>query len=145
MSTAVLNQKDLFSGPGSSTSSDASYVERGMRFFQEKLEYTISPVTLRKTIASGQELQIIDLRSKEYFSKGAIPQAMNIELDALEAASENLNKDVLVVLCCYDHVCNLGAKAAQVLLQKDFKVKELEGGYEDWLKHMSFDKHNPPN
>ena len=112
--------------------------------FQEKLEFTISPVTLRKTLASGEPLQVIDLRSKEYFAQGHIPGAANWELSELSSHLKELNKNVLSVVCCYDLVCNLGAKAAILLATSGYLVKELEGGYEEWERHLSFDKQKPP-
>ncbi|MBI4532351.1 MAG: rhodanese-like domain-containing protein [Candidatus Melainabacteria bacterium] len=114
------------------------------KHFKEKLEFTISPVTLRKTLASGEPLQVIDLRSKEYFVQGHIPGAVNWELSELENHLGELSQEILTIVCCYDLVCNLGAKAAIVLATNGFPVKELEGGYEEWEQHLSFDKHKPP-
>ena len=46
---------------------------KAMEFFEAKLEFTTGPVELNSLIESGEYVNIIDVRSKEDFSKGHIP------------------------------------------------------------------------
>jgi len=73
--------------------------------------------------------EIIDVRSREEFSEGALPRALNIPLDELrERVGELHSRDVIV----YCQVGQRGHVAALLLSQLGFRSRNLDGGYETW-------------
>ncbi|KAF2259841.1 FAD-dependent pyridine nucleotide-disulfide oxidoreductase [Lojkania enalia] len=73
--------------------------------------------------------QIVDVRSPSEFSKGHLPNAVNIPVNnlrkAVEAGSLDQNKDVVV----YCQVGYRGYLAYRILKHKGFNVVNLDGGY----------------
>ena len=103
--------------------------------FERKLNFEVGPVGLDRILKAKEPVQIIDLRTADFYGKGHVPSATNVLYEQLEAHTSKLNKDVPVVVYCYDAVCHLAAKGALLLAKKGFKVKELVGGYDEWTKH----------
>jgi len=104
-------------------------------FFEKKLAFEIGPVGLKYAIAGKEPLQIIDLRTKEFFDKGHVPGAVNILFDELESKLPKLSKDKITIVYCYNITCHLAAKAALLLARAGYPVKELVGGWQDWAAH----------
>lgn len=74
--------------------------------------------------------QIIDIRSKEEVSHGAILAAVNLMPDNIEGNPEiNFNKKL--VICCSRG--KLSVEVAERLLKKDYDAVSLSGGYIVWL------------
>jgi rhodanese-related sulfurtransferase len=107
---------------------------RAAQYFEDKLNFEISPWGVKAAIEAKQPQQIIDLRTPELFAKGHIPGAINVLYENLDQYASKLNKDIVTVVYCYDLLCNLAAKAALLLANKGYKVKELAGGIEEWTK-----------
>jgi rhodanese-related sulfurtransferase len=105
--------------------------ERAIEHFQAKLAFEIGPFEVKET---KENLQIIDLRTKDQFDKGHVPGAINVLLEDLETRLPSLKKDVTSVVYCYNITCHLSAKAALLLAQKGYKVRELVGGWEEYVK-----------
>jgi rhodanese-related sulfurtransferase len=106
--------------------------ERAVEHFQSKLAFEIGPFEVKE----GKEpFQIIDLRSKELFEKGRIPGSINILYEDLESRLPSLKKDVTSVVLCYNITCHLATRAALLLAQKGYKVRELVGGWEEYAKY----------
>ncbi|WP_307480301.1 rhodanese-like domain-containing protein [Cytobacillus purgationiresistens] len=45
---------------------------------------------------------------------------------------DELLKDTEIIVYCWDVWCNTAAKVAKLLLEKGYKVKELNGGIVAW-------------
>lgn len=103
-------------------------------YFEHKLKFEIGPVELKTSHERGEKFQIIDLRTPELYGKGHVPSSLNVLYDNLEAYLPKLNKDVTTVVYCYDKLCYLSAKAALLLAQKGYKVRELAGGWDGWVE-----------
>lgn len=103
-------------------------------YFEAKLAFEIGPVELKMSSDKGEKFQVIDLRTPEYFAKGHVPGAVNVNIEELEAYTNKLNKDVTSVVYCYDKLCYLSAKAALLLAKKGYKVRELAGGYDGYAE-----------
>lgn len=108
--------------------------QAAVEHFERKLAFEIGPIGLHFAKEANEPLQIIDLRTKEFFEKGHVPGAVNVVYEELEKYASKLNKDKTTILYCYDALCNLGAKGALFLAKKGFKVKELVGGYDGWAQ-----------
>lgn len=108
---------------------------QAIAFFEAKLNLEIGPVGLHYALKNKESMDIVDLRTPELFAKSHIPSAINLAYEELEKNLNKLHKDRTIVVYCYDHVCNLSAKAALLLAKKGYKVKELVGGFDQWSKH----------
>lgn len=84
-----------------------------------------------------KKIAIVDVRTPEEFSEGALPRAENISVTALSFLTEIQNypkeKPVLVY-------CKSGSRSARaVLIMKTLgfeKIYELEGGYIAWKEQQ---------
>lgn len=80
-----------------------------------------------------KEVTILDVRTPEEFSEGALPNAENVSVTALSFLTEiqRYQKDAPVVV-----YCKSGSRSARaVLIMKTLgfeKIYELEGGYLAW-------------
>jgi len=103
--------------------------------FEAKLAFETGPIGLQHLLKDGQPVQIIDLRTPEFYAQGHIPGAINLLYENLEKETAKLSKDKINVVYCYDITCHLSTKAALWLAQKGYKVKELIGGWQSWVEH----------
>ena len=74
--------------------------------------------------------QIIDIRSEDEVSHGAIPGALNLAAEEIEK-SVDISTDKKLVICC-----SRGKKSvdiAEYLCEKGFDAVSLKGGYVSWL------------
>jgi rhodanese-related sulfurtransferase len=110
---------------------------RAVQYFEDKLAFEISPIGLNRAIEANEQFQIIDLRTKELFEKSHIPGSCHVLLEDIEKVLPKLNKDVVTVVYCYSITCTLATKAALVLANKGFKVKELIGGFDEWASQIN--------
>lgn len=108
--------------------------QSAVEHFERKLEFEIGPYGIKTAADEGRPLQIVDLRTPELFAKNHIPSAVNVSYDDLDSTSARFDKNVPVVLYCYNITCNLATKAALLLAKKGFQVKELVGGYDEYAK-----------
>jgi rhodanese-related sulfurtransferase len=107
--------------------------ERAVEHFQSKLAFEIGPFEIKE----GKEpFQIIDLRTPELYNKGHIPGAIQVLFEDLEGRLPSLKKDVTSVVYCYNITCHLATRAALLLAQKGYKVRELIGGWEEYVKYQ---------
>ncbi|MET0715366.1 MAG: FAD-dependent oxidoreductase [Mycetocola sp.] len=83
---------------------------------------------LDEAIDSGETL--VDVRSVNEFTRGAIPGAVNLSLDEIRARAAELPGSALVVYC---QVGQRGHTAARLLGQLGRDVRNLDGGYRTWL------------
>lgn len=113
--------------------------QRAKEFFENRIAFTVGPVELKDIMAKDRNsIEIIDVRSKEHFEKGHIPSAISIPGKDMKMSLNKLSKDKINVVYCYSQQCHLGSKTALVLLENDFTVIELEGGFNEW-KNYDFD------
>jgi len=102
-------------------------------YFKAKLEYEVGPFGIDQLIKDKEAVKIIDLRIPEAYAKSHIPGALNISYDELPKHLSELKKEHLTVVYCYNITCHLSAKAALYLAEQGYKVKELHGGFDDYV------------
>jgi len=107
-------------------------------FFSEKLAFTLGPVELKKMIAD-KKVKVIDVRLKEDYDEGHIPEAISMPKADLVDKFEIMSKEDVHVIYCYNQQCHLGASAALVLAQNHYPVMELEGGFNTWADVFKFE------
>ncbi|WP_443663843.1 DsrE/DsrF/DrsH-like family protein, partial [Clostridium sp.] len=74
---------------------------------------------------------VLDVRTEIEFDNGHIEGAINIPVDNLRGRTHELDKNKEIIEYC--QVGLRGYVAARILAQKDFKVKNLTGGYKSVL------------
>jgi rhodanese-related sulfurtransferase len=103
-------------------------------YFKAKLEFEVGPFGVDQLIKDKTAVKIIDLRIPEAYAKSHIPGALNISYEELPKQLSQLHKDELTVVYCYNITCHLAAKAALYLAEQGYKVKELAGGFDDYVQ-----------
>ena len=107
--------------------------QKAIEYFEAKLEFTTGPVELSEMIKHN-EVQVIDVRAREDYTKGHIPGAVNLPKSQWSPLA-GLNPDKVNVVYCYSQVCHLAANACKYFAEHGFNVMELEGGFDAWEKH----------
>jgi rhodanese-related sulfurtransferase len=119
--------------------SDMSREQRDqLSFYQEKLAYEIYSADLQAALDDGQNLVVVDGRSRAAYDTEHIPGAISIPHRSISQESlASFSKAPLYVAYCDGIGCNASTKTAIKLASSGFRVKELIGGL-DWWKR---DKH----
>lgn len=95
----------------------------------------ITPAELDARVASGETLQIVDVRSPKDHAKGHVPGAVNIPLAQLRERLGELDPDVPTVTYCNKGVS--GNAGQNILLRHGFKsVHNISGGNSNYQTHL---------
>ncbi len=111
--------------------------EKAECYFSKKLAFTLGPVEL-KELNEERNVKIIDVRLKSDYDIGHIPDAISMPCEEIKDRMQELNKDDLHIIYCYNNYCHLGAKAAYMLAKNTFSVMELSGGFKVWAEDYRF-------
>lgn len=112
--------------------------EAAESYFAERLAFTLGPVELKNMLAE-HKVKLIDVRKKEDFDDGHIPEAMSIPKDELLEKLTQLSKEEVHVVYCYNQQCHLASAAALALARNGYPVMELEGGFKVWQHDFKFE------
>ncbi|GAA2765527.1 rhodanese-like domain-containing protein [Streptomyces paradoxus] len=78
---------------------------------------------------------LVDSRSAEAWDQGHIPGALHLPTVLVpEQAGQLLDRSVPVVTYCWGPGCNGAARAALALAELGYRVKEMLGGFEYWVR-----------
>jgi rhodanese-related sulfurtransferase len=97
------------------------------------------PIEIRrkdvKTLVAQGRAQLVEVLSASEYKREHLPQAVNIPLATMTAASTKfLRKDQAVIVYCADYQCDLSARAAWRLESMGFQeVYRYTPGKADWL------------
>ena len=134
MEIQELLQLDLAYAPPYSAARDPVVIAGavGQNFFEGDW-VPITPTELKAKIERGEELSLVDVRSKgECIQEGIIPGAIHIPLDRLRDEADQLSKERETVVYCATGLRSY--LAARILMQKGFtEVKNLTGGTVSWV------------
>ncbi len=124
-------------GAGSSIQDSKKAVE----FFEQELNFKTNPYGINRLISEkAKNITIVDVRTAADYAAGHIPGAINIPyekysgFDGQEKEFPGLRKDGYNYVYCYQHLCNLGQKAAKKFASVGYPVKEIVGGYNSWVE-----------
>ena len=112
--------------------------QKAAKYFAKKLAYTLGPVELTQMLEE-KKVKLIDVRSKEAFLEGHIPDAISIPKDELHERYHELSKQDVHVVYCYNQQCHLAASAAFNLASAGYPVMELDGGIKTWIEDFKFE------
>ncbi len=111
--------------------------EKAEQFFAQIAAFMVGPIELKK-LSEENEVKIIDVRHRSDYEIGHIPMAISIPYEELENRLNELDKEDLHVVYCYNPYCNLGTKAALILAKNKFTVMQLCGGFKVWSEDFRF-------
>jgi rhodanese-related sulfurtransferase len=85
--------------------------------------------------AGTADFVLVDSRGADAWSQGHIPRAVHLPTDEIEArAGELIDWSTLVVTYCWGPGCNGAVRAAHAFAKLGYRVKEMLGGYEYWVR-----------
>ena len=106
--------------------------------YESKLAYEMDSWDVYAALEAGEDLVIVDGRTKAAYEREHIPGSMNLpHREICFNATESLDKTKTYVCYCDGIGCNASTKTAVKLLTLGFKVKELIGGL-DWWKRDGY-------
>jgi len=100
------------------------------------LSHYTDPSDLHADLEAGCDgILVLDARSRETYARGHIPGAINFpHREMTREILKRLPKDKLIVTYCDGIGCNASTKAALKLAGFGFRVKELMGGMDWWIR-----------
>ncbi len=109
--------------------------EDQIRHYEQKLGYEIDAWDLKGAIDSGENVVVIDARSAEAYARQHIPNAVSLPHRTMsETTTANLDRTALFVTYCDGIGCNASTKGALNMAKLGFRVKELIGGLDWWIR-----------
>lgn len=98
----------------------------------------ITPTEVEQKRQNDDTVQIIDIREREAYKEGHIPESHNLPISELDERIENIewvnDNDEEIVVACY--IGETSVQAARML--EDYEatgnatVSTMTGGYEEW-------------
>jgi len=110
--------------------------EAAERHFRAKLSFETDAWDVKTDMERGRsDFLVIDTRSSADFEARRIAGAINLPYRSMTAESTaHLPKDKVMVTYCWGPGCNGSTKGALKLASLGFRVKELIGGLESWIR-----------
>ena len=106
-----------------------------IRHYEDKLKYEIDSWDLFEALEKKEKLVVIDARSPQAYQTQHIPGAVNLPHAAMDPlTTAHLDKTALHVTYCDGIGCNASTKGALNMARLGFRVKELMGGLDWWLR-----------
>lgn len=105
------------------------------RYFEAKLAAEVGPFNVKRLLdAHERDTVVLDVRSREGYGEGHVPEATHIPFEELPIRMKELPKAKTVIIYCWDTTCTLAAKAAYMLAKQGYRAREMVGGIEAWHK-----------
>lgn len=106
----------------------------GQLFAQDDADGTLEAVSRDELLAglSSGQMALLDVRPREEYEAGHLPDAINIPHAELEDMLDKLPRDQEIVAYCRGPYCALSHQAVQQLRQLGFQVRRFEEGYPEW-------------
>jgi rhodanese-related sulfurtransferase len=110
--------------------------EQARQHFLARLSVETDPSDVRHDLEQGVPgFVVLDARAPEAFARRHIPGARSLPYRTISPeTTAGLSKDDLLVVYCWSPACNAAHKAAVRLSALGFRVKEMLGGLEYWVK-----------
>ena len=111
---------------------------KAAKFFTKIMAFTLGPVELKEMV-EAKKIEILDVRDKSDYDEGHIPYAISIPRADMEDRLQELSKDKLYVVYCYNQQCHLGACACRFLSVNGYHAMHLDGGFKTWKDDFKFE------
>ncbi|GAB1330908.1 rhodanese-like domain-containing protein [Streptomyces sennicomposti] len=105
--------------------------------FRASLAFHTDASDVAAALAAGGDpgFVVVDSRSAEAWDQGHIPGAVHLPTALVpERAEALLDRSVPVVVHCWGPGCDGATRAALALAELGYRVKEMLGGFEYWVR-----------
>ncbi len=103
-------------------------------FFSARLAFQADVADVRAALPSGGFV-LVDSRSTAAWEQGRVPGAVHLPTAAVPTrAADLLPADRAVVTYCWGPGCDGATRAALALARLGYRVKEMIGGIEYWIR-----------
>ena len=105
-------------------------------YLLSKLSFYTDAADVAADLQNGvSAIVVIDTRSAEHYVRGHVPGAVSFPHKLMTAESpRELSKDVVYVTYCDGIGCNGSTQGAYKLAKLGFRVKEMIGGLDFWIR-----------
>ena len=117
----------------SRTAERAGLAIEAAEYFSNKLEYETTPRELKPWLGKERVL-VLDVRDRDTYDKEHIPGSRSLPLQEIPKNLGRLMKDQPIVVYSWGLACDLSTRACLELAQKGFKVRQLIGGIDEWMR-----------
>jgi rhodanese-related sulfurtransferase len=103
--------------------------------YRAKLQHETDASDTYAALKAGEPIVIVDVRSEDAWKQGHVAGAIHMPYrDIAARAPEEIDPASSVVVYCWSPGCNAGAKGAVEFAQLGYRVREMIGGYEYWVR-----------
>ncbi|MFE7196631.1 rhodanese-like domain-containing protein [Microbacterium oxydans] len=104
-------------------------------FYEAKLTYETDSSDVHAAIKAGENLVVVDVRSDEAWAQGRVAGAVHMHYSQIASrAPREIPAETDVVVYCWSPGCNAGAKGALEFARLGYRVREMIGGFEYWVR-----------
>lgn len=104
-------------------------------YFRTRLAHETDPSDVYAAQKAGDRFVLVDVRGDEAWAQGRISGAVHMPYrEIAERAPREIDRDVDVVVYCWSPGCNAGQKGALAFAELGYRVREMIGGYEYWVR-----------
>lgn len=104
-------------------------------YYAAKLAYETDASDVHAARQAQTDIVVIDVRSEEAWAQGRVAGAIHMHYSEIAArAPREISPDAEVVVYCWSPGCNAGAKGALEFSRLGYKVREMIGGFEYWVR-----------
>lgn len=105
-------------------------------YFAARLAFHTDVADVHAALAAGAaDFVVVDSRSTEAWDQGHLPGALHLPTARIpQDAAELLDPAVPVVVHCWGPGCDGATRAALALARLGYRVKEMLGGIEYWIR-----------
>lgn len=104
-------------------------------YFSTKLAHETDPSDVYDAQRAGEDVVLVDVRSDDAWAHGRISGARHIPYaEIAKRAPTEIPEGADVVVYCWSPGCNAGAKGALEFARLGYRVREMIGGYEYWVR-----------
>ncbi len=105
-----------------------------VEFFTARLRFQADVADVHASLEAGGFV-LLDSRSRAAWDQGHVPGALHLPTSEIPArAWDLLDPAVLVITYCWGPGCDGATRAALALAGLGFRVKEMIGGIEYWIR-----------
>jgi len=104
--------------------------------FAARLSHETDVSDVHADLEAGRPgLVVVDVRSDDAWAQGHLPDAVHLPRADIETRAVALvPRDALVVTYCWGPGCNGATRGALAFARLGYRVKEMIGGYEYWVR-----------
>ncbi|GAA2088912.1 rhodanese-like domain-containing protein [Actinomadura alba] len=124
------------SGPGEHLATDAAPASAAAAHFAARLSFETDVSDVHADLESGATGTVaVDSRSAESWAQGHLPHALHLPTAEIAGlAGDLVPAGAVIVTYCRGPGCNGATRAALEFARLGYRVKEMIGGFEYWVR-----------